>query len=75
MEYHHFQNYTITCHAYYYGIQIEGERNVPHLWFRKVLLVISLQSGKAWQACTQQTETSNSYTNAAVSCQVYVAYM
>jgi len=45
---------------------------VPHLCFRKVLLVNSLQIGKAWQECAQQTEKSHSYTNSAVSRQVYV---
>ena len=35
-------------------------------------LVNSLQCGKAWQECAQQTEKSNSHTNSAVSRQVYV---
>ena len=47
-------------------------KNVPHLCFRKVLLVNSLQSGKAWQACAQQTEKSDSHTTSAISHQVYV---
>jgi len=46
--------------------------NVPHLCFLKVLLVNSLQSGKAWQECAQQTEKSYSHTNCAVQRQVYV---
>jgi len=37
-----------------------------------VLLVNSLQSGKAWQERAQQTEKSHSHTNCAVSRQVYV---
>jgi len=37
-----------------------------------VLLVNSLQSGKALQECAQQTEKSHSHTNSAVSRQVYV---
>ena len=39
-----------------------------------MLLVNSLQSGKAWQECAQQTEKSHSRTNSAVSRrrQVYV---
>jgi len=44
----------------------------PHLCFRKVLLVSSLQSGKAWQQRAQQTEKSHSHTNSAVSHQIYV---
>jgi len=44
----------------------------PILCLREVLLVSSLLSGKAWQACAQQTEKYHSYTNSAVSCQVYV---
>ena len=43
-----------------------------HLWFCKVLLVNSLQSVKAWQACAQQTEKNHSHTNSAVSRQVYM---
>jgi len=49
-------------------------KKCTHLCFRKVFLVNSLQSGKAWQACTQQTEQSNSNTNSAVVRHVYVAY-
>jgi len=37
-----------------------------------VLLVSSLLSGKAWQACTQQEEKNHSHTTSAVSRQVYV---
>jgi len=37
-----------------------------------VLLVNSLQSGKAWQECEQQKEKSHSHTNSAVSRQAYV---
>jgi len=37
-----------------------------------VLLVSSLISGKAWQACAQQTEKKHSHTDSAVSCEVYV---
>jgi len=37
-----------------------------------VLLVSSLISGKAWQACAQQTEKKHSHTNSAFSCEVYV---
>jgi len=37
-----------------------------------VLLVNSLQSGKAWQEFAQQTEKSLSHTNSAVSRQVYI---
>jgi len=40
--------------------------------FWQVLLVSPLLSGKAWQACAQQTEKNHSHTNSAVSCQVYV---
>jgi len=47
-------------------------KNVPHLCFRKVLLVNSLQSGKAWQVREQPTEISHSHTTSAVSRQVYV---
>jgi len=36
------------------------------------LLVSSLQSGKAWQECTQQTKKNHFYTNSAVSRQVYL---
>jgi len=50
-------------------------KNIPHLCFRKELLVNSLQNGKGWQACTQQTDKSHSHTNSAVSRQVYVASM
>ena len=50
-------------------------KNVPHLCFRKVLLVTSLQSGKAWQERAQQTEKSHSHTTSAVSRQVYAANM
>ena len=72
MQCHHFQNYTIiTCYTYY-GIQIWGQRNVCHLWFRKALLVNLLQSGKACQERKEQTEKSHSHTNSAVSRQVYV---
>jgi len=70
MPYHHFQNYIITFYTCY-GIQIWGQRNVPHLCFRKALLVNSPQSGKVWQACTQQTEKSHSHANSVVSRQVY----
>ena len=63
MQYRHIQNCTIiTCYTYY-GIQIWGRRNVPHLCFRKVLLVNLLQTGKAWQEHAQQTEKSHSDTN------------
>ena len=72
MQYHHIQNYTIITFYTYHGIQILRRRSVPHLRFRKVLLVNSLQSGKVWQACTPQTEKSHSHTNSAVSHQVYV---
>jgi len=41
-------------------------------FFSKVLLVNSLQSGKAWQECAQQTEKSHYHTASAVSRQVYV---
>ena len=41
-------------------------------FFRKVLLVNSFQSDKAWQECAQQTEKSHSHTNSAVSRQVYI---
>jgi len=71
MHYHHFQNFTIITFYTYYGIQIWGQRNVPHLCFRKALLVNSHQSGKVWQACTQQREKSHSHTNSAVSRQVF----
>ena len=37
-----------------------------------MLLVSSLQNGKAWQACAQQTDKKHSHTNSAVSRQVYV---
>ena len=37
-----------------------------------MLLVNSLQSGKAWQECEQQKEKSHSHTNSAVSRQAYV---
>jgi len=47
-------------------------KNVPHLCFHEVLLVSSLLSSKAWQACSQQTEKNHFHTNSAVSCQVYV---
>jgi len=36
------------------------------------LLVNSLQSGKSWQECAQQTEKGDSHTNSAVSRHVYV---
>jgi len=49
--------------------------NVPCLCFLNLLLVKSLQSGKAWEACTHKTEKSHSHTNSAVSRQVYVVYM
>jgi len=49
-----------------------GYGPVPNLCFRKVLLVNSLQSGKAWQACAQKTEKNHSHTNSAVTRQVYV---
>jgi len=39
-------------------------------YFRKVLLVNSLQSGKAWQERAQPTEKSHSHTNSVVSRQV-----
>jgi len=72
MQYHYFLNYTIACFYIYYDIQNRGKRNVPHLCFRKVLLVSSLLSGKARQACAQKTEKNHSHTNSAVSCRVYV---
>jgi len=50
----------------------EGKEMYPILCLREVLLISSLLSGKAWQACAQQTEKYHSYTNSAVSCQVYV---
>ena len=72
MQHHHSQNYTImTCYTCY-CIQSWGWRNAPQLCFRKVLLVSSLLSGKAWQECAQQTEKSHSHTNSTVSRQVYV---
>jgi len=72
MQYRHLQNYTIiTCYSYY-GILIWGSRNVPNLWFCKVLLVNLLQSDKAGQECAQQTEKSYSHTKSAVSRQIYV---
>jgi len=37
-----------------------------------VLLVSSLLSGKAWQACAQQTEKNHFHTNSTISRQVYV---
>jgi len=37
-----------------------------------VLLVNWLQSGKAWQACAQQTEKNHSHTNSAVTRQIHV---
>jgi len=37
-----------------------------------VLLINSLQSGKAWQEFAQQTENSHSHTNSAVPRHVYV---
>jgi len=37
-----------------------------------VLLVSSLLSGKAWQACTQHIEKNRSHITSAVSRQVYV---
>jgi len=53
---HYFQNYTIiTCYTYY-NIQNWGKRNIPLLCFHNVLLVNSLLSDKAWQACAQETE-------------------
>jgi len=42
------------------------------MYLRKVLLVSSLQRGKAWQACAQQAKKSHSHINSAVSRQVYV---
>ena len=72
MQYHHLQNYTIiTCYNYY-GILISGQRNVPNLFLRKVLLVNLLQSDKAWQESAQQAEKSYTHTHSAVSRQVYV---
>ena len=47
-------------------------KKCTHLCFRNVLLVSSLLSGKAWQACAQQTEKNHSHTNCAVAHQVYV---
>jgi len=35
-------------------------------------MVSSLQSGKAWQECAQQTKKKHFHTNSAVSCQVYL---
>jgi len=32
----------------------------------------SLQSGKAWQECAQQTKKKHFHTNSAVSCHVYL---
>ena len=65
MQYHYFQNYTIiTCYTYY-AIQIRRWRNVLHLCFCK-LLVNSLQSGMAWQECSQQTKKNDFRTNSAV---------
>jgi len=53
------------------AFKFEGKK-CTHLCFRKVLLVNSLQSGEAWQECTEQTEKSHSHTNSTVSPQVYV---
>ena len=72
MQYHYFQNYLIITFYTYCGIQNWGKSKAPHLWFRKVLLVNSLRSVEAWQACAQQTEKKHSHTNSAVSRQVYV---
>jgi len=38
--------------------KFEGKKCTPFL-FSQMLLVNSLQSGKAWQACAQQTEKSH----------------
>jgi len=72
MQYHYFQNYTIiTCYIYY-GIQNWAlKMYIPHFRFSKVLLVSSLLSCKAWQACAQETEKHHSHTNSAVSLYVY----
>jgi len=53
------------------AFEFEG-KECTHLCFRKMLLVNSLQSGKAWQECAQQTEKSHSHTNSAFSRQVYI---
>jgi len=50
------------------AFKFEGERNITHLRFRKVLLV----NGKAWQERAHQTEKSHSHTTSAVSRQVYI---
>jgi len=50
--------------------KIESKKMYPSL-FLKVLLVNSLQSGMAWQACAQQTEKNHSHTNSALSSEVY----
>jgi len=59
------------------AFKIEGKEMYLNIWFCNVLLMRSLLSGKAWQACAQQTERmmyklkNHSHTNSAVSHQVY----
>ena len=69
MQFHHFQNYTIincySCMAF----KFEYKEMYPIFVFAQCCW--SLQSGKAWQACAQQTERSHSHTSSAVSRQVY----
>jgi len=74
MQYHHFKNYKIIIFIPIMAFKSEGKEMYAIFVFA-VLLVNSLQSGKVWQACTQQTEKSHSHTNSAVSRQVYVTYM
>ena len=48
------------------AFKFEGKEMYP-IFVSAVLLVNSLQSGKAWQACAQQTEKRQSHTNSADS--------
>jgi len=48
------------------AFKIEG-KEMYTIFIFAVLLVSSLQSDKAWQACAQQTENSHSHIVSAVS--------
>jgi len=52
------------------AFKIEGKEMYPIFVFAKCFS--SLLSGKAWQACAQQTEKNHSHTNSAAPHQVYV---
>jgi len=56
------------------AFKFEGKEMYP-IFFFAVLLVNSLQSGKVWQACTQQAEKRYSHIKSAISRRVHVACM